>query len=131
MKPIAAAFALFALALPGTTLACTCIQNLDVPRAVDKSTRVFRGTVTAIERHDGMLQRVTFQVSEHFKGAPATIVQVENHASGPMCGYPFQQGIEYVVYAHGEDRQLQTSSCSRTTVAVEPSSELDALRAAR
>ena len=131
MKPIAAAFALFALALPGTSLACSCIQNLDVPQAVDKSTRVFRGTVSTIERHDGMLERVVFQVSEHFKGAPATVVQVENQAYGPMCGYPFQEGIEYVVYARGEERQLQTSSCSRTVVAVDPGSELDALRAAR
>ena len=127
MKPIAAAFALFALALPGTSLACSCIQNLDVPQAVDKSTRVFRGTVTAIERHDGMLERVVFQVSEHFKGSPATVVQVENHASGPMCGYPFQEGIEYVVYARGNDGGLQTSSCSRTTVTTER--ELEALRA--
>ena len=127
MKPIAAAFALFALARPGTSLACSCIQNLDVPQAVDKSTRVFRGTVSTIERHDGMLERVVFQVSEHFKGAPATVVQVENHAYGPMCGYPFQEGLEYVVYARGNDGELQTSSCSRTTVTTER--ELEALRA--
>ena len=127
MKPIAAILSLFVLALPGTALACTCIPNPDVPQAVDGSTRVFLGTVTAIERHDGLLERVTFRVSEHFKGAPAATLQVENHASGPMCGYPFQEGIAYVVYASGEGGQLQTSSCSRTTVATDR--ELEALRA--
>ena len=129
MKPIAAAFALFALALPGTSLACSCIQNLDVPQAVDKSTRVFRGTVSTIERHDGMLERVVFQVSEHFKGAPATVVQVENHAYGPMCGYPFQEGGRYIVYARGERGALTTTSCSRTTMVVQPGSDLEVLRA--
>ena len=126
MKPIAAVLALFVLALPSHALACTCVPNPDVPQAVDKSTRVFLGTVTAIEGHDGLLERVTFQVSEHFKGAPASTLQVENYASGPMCGYPFQEGSAYVVYARGGDRQLQTSSCSRTTVATHR--ELEALR---
>lgn len=124
---IAVLLAATLFALPATAFACTCIPNLDVPEAVAKSTRVFRGTVTAIERHDGLLERVTFRVSEHFKGAPAATLRVENHASGPMCGYPFQEGIEYVVYAGGNDRQLQTSSCSRTAVATD--SELQALRA--
>ena len=130
MKPLTALLALAAFALPVDVLACSCVQNPPVPEAVDKSTRVFLGTVTAIERHDGLLERVTFQVSEHFKGSPAANIKVENHAQGPMCGYPFQEGIAYVVYAHGEEGDLSTSSCSRTTQAMQ-GSDLEALRAGK
>lgn len=130
MKPVFALLTLAALAAPFDALACTCAPNPPVPDAVDKSTRVFLGTVTSIERHHGLLEHVTFQVSEHFKGSPVATVQVENHASGPMCGYPFHEGIQYIVYARGSDGELHTSSCTRTTVADVRGSELEDLRTA-
>ena len=129
MKPIAALFAVLAFAISADALACTCAPNPPVPEAVERSTRVFLGTVTAIERHDGLLQHVTFQVTEHFKGSRVPSVVIENHASGPMCGYPFQEGGRYIVYARGERGALTTTSCSRTTMVVQPGSDLEVLRA--
>lgn len=130
MRMLANSLLTVLLATPGVALACTCALNPPVPEAVDDSSRVFLGTVTSIERHDGLLQRVTFQVSEHFKGSSVPTVQVENHAYGPMCGYPFQEGARYIVYAQGDEGELQTSSCSRTTVANATGSDLEDLRAA-
>ena len=128
MKPFLALLALSAV-LPFDAQACSCLGNPPVPEAVADSTRVFLGTVTAIERHDGLLEHVTFQVSEHFKGAATPTVVVENHANGPMCGYPFREGGSYVVYARGDDGTLHTSSCSRTTVVGRASGDLEVLRA--
>ena len=127
MKPALLLLALLGAVASPAALACTCAPPRPVDEAVAKSSRVFAGTVTSITSSDGYTQQVTFQVSEHFKGRAAGTLVVENHAFGPMCGYPFAENVEYIVYAEGNDGTLRTSSCTRTTVATD--AELDALRA--
>ena len=130
MRPILALLVLLAAA-PFDALACSCAPPRPVAEAVEGHDRVFLGTVTSIESPDGFLQRVTFQVSEHFKGSQVPVLEVETNAHGPTCGYPFQEGVQYVVYAHGEEDALEATSCSRTSVAVQPGSDLEILRAGR
>lgn len=120
--------AILLLAVPVDALACTCAPNPPVAEAVADSSRVFLGTVTGIE-HDGMVQRVTFQVSEHFKGGRTDVLRVQTFAQTASCGYPFREGARYVVYADGDDDALATSTCSRTAVAGNPGGDLEALRA--
>lgn len=128
MKPLIATFlAASFLALPGTALACSCAPRSDIPQAIEKAARVFLGTVTSIEDIPPFHQRVTFQVSEHYKGDAIDTLQVISAASAAACGYPFQQGIAYVVYARGEGERLTTGTCSRTMAAA-PGSDLDVLR---
>lgn len=120
---------LFAMLFPVDALACSCAEPKPVPEAVAGATRVFLGKVASVERHDGFGVRVTFLVSEHFKGSLVGTVQVDTPPDTAMCGYPFQEGLDYVVYAHGEEGGLQSGLCSRTTLA-QPGSDLEALRAA-
>lgn len=121
------ALALLALALPVPALACSCIPPQPIREAVENATRVFHGKVVTVEPLNDIHQRVTFQVTEHFKGTPRDTLAIETATSGAMCGYPFHEGSSYVVYAHGEDDSLATSSCSRTTHALN-GSDLEALR---
>ena len=130
MKPLFALLALSALAFPTHALACSCVQPPSVPEAVDEATRVFVGSVTEVENLDGFHQRVTFHVTEHFKGSPVDSVELVTAESGAMCGYPFQEGSTYVVYAHGEAGDLRTGSCSRTSLAMQ-GSDLEKLRAGK
>lgn len=126
------AIALLALsaAIPLDALACSCLRPQPVPEAVDNATRVFVGKVAEVERIDGLYRRVTFQVTEHFKGSPVESIQLTTAADGAMCGYPFHEGSTYVVYADGDESDLQTGSCSRNTLAIQPGSDLEVLRAA-
>lgn len=125
MKFASALVAVLVLA-PGEALACSCAPPRPIPEAVENATRVFHGKVVAIEPLNDIHQRVTFQVTEHFKGAPRDSLAIETATSGAMCGYPFREGSTYVVYAHGDD-SLATSSCSRTTLALS-GSDLEVLR---
>lgn len=125
MKLIVVAF--LALLVPVDALACSCARPQPVDEAVENALRVFHGEVVSIEKLNPLSERVTFRVSEHFKGEPVETLQVDTPIHGPSCGYPFQEGSDYVVYAHGEGDWLATNSCSRTTLAV-PGSDLDVLR---
>lgn len=43
-----------------------------------------------------------------------SVVWVTTAASGPACGFDFDRGKEYLVYAHGPHTDLWTTKCSRT-----------------
>ena len=130
MKPLIVILALASLAFPADALACSCIPPQPVPDAVEDATRVFVGEVADIDRIDAFHRRVTFQVTEHFKGSPVETLELVTASDGVMCGYLFNEGSTYVVYAHGEEGDLGTGSCSRTTLAIE-GSDLEVLRAGK
>lgn len=127
MKPFA--IALLALLVPVDALACSCIPPEPVPTAVESATRVFLGKVAQVEDRGTFQRVVRFDATEHFKGSPVDTIELVTAAHGAMCGYPFQAGLAYVVYAHGDEGDLRVSSCSRTTLAGS-GSDLDELRAA-
>lgn len=129
MKPLHLLFALLFLAASTDAFACSCLPPPPVPQAVAEATRVFHGEVVAVEDLGNFDQRVTFQVAEHFKGSPVDTIELVTSTTGAMCGYPFQMGAPYVVYADGSEGALTASSCTRTTLAIQPGSDLDALRA--
>ena len=131
MKPLSALLLAFAaIALPTDALACSCARPQPVPHAVDDATRVFVGSVTDIEDVDAFHQRVTFRVTEHFKGSAVESVELVTAKSSVMCGYPFVEDGSYVVYAHGKEGGLGASACSRTTLAIQ-GSDLEALRSGK
>jgi hypothetical protein len=138
--------------------ACSCVPPGQVPQQKAQSTRVFSGRVVKIERlpRDGRHwfsrlgdwfkalarpahapedvdvqphRQVTFQVEETFKGPAARRIQVTTGMGGGDCGYPFDVGQTYVVYAHGSLSAPATGICSLTGMASEPRSGLGELRA--
>ena len=131
MKPLSALLLAFAaIALPTDALACSCARPQPVPDALDDATRVFVGSVTDIEDVDAFHQRVTFRVTEHFKGSAVESVELVTAKSSVMCGYPFVEDGSYVVYAHGKEGGLGASAGSRTTRAIQ-GSDLEALRSGK
>jgi hypothetical protein len=99
-------------------LRCSCLPQPPVAEALQDASAVFRGVVrhVAEERLDTGRpsgRRVTFEVSRTWKGAVGEVITVGTGTSSADCGYDFEVGREYVVYAHGDD-QLSTSICTRT-----------------
>lgn len=93
--------------------ACSCNQNYPPNKAFENSAAVFTGKVTDIQHNVGSYI-VQFSVQEAWKGlsdSQATITTSDNDGT---CGYDFQQGVRYVVYAYGSEESLETGICSRT-----------------
>lgn len=57
---------------------------------------------------------VTFRVSRVFKGELGEEVTVKTAGNSAACGYGFEEGASYVVYARAQDEGLSTGLCSGT-----------------
>ena len=105
---------------PTAVYACSCVRPESPDKELERATAVFAGKVTAIDRGDGLFNsgltpvEVTFQVSEVWKGPAQATLIVHTGWGGGDCGYGFQPGNEYLVYAHGSETELKASICSRT-----------------
>lgn len=94
--------------------ACSCSGPRPPDEMFEKSTAVFAGTVVSIETGD-YSRTVHFGVERAWKGVSARTLALTTAGSGASCGYDFDKGKEYVVYAHGsEESSLEASMCSRT-----------------
>ncbi|NRQ32361.1 hypothetical protein HII36_10995 [Nonomuraea sp. NN258] len=133
-----ALLALIAAALAGTATAahaCDC-ATLSPAKAVGHAKTVFTGTVVAI-RSDSMNPLgpsepnvYTFRADTVYKGAPAAEYTVATNVGGAACGYAFERGARYLVFA-GTDpsvlnetapRAALSSSLCAGNVPVEPGS---------
>ena len=157
MRLVLAVLVLAVALVPFQASACSCVQSGTVQQEMAQSTRVFVGRVTAIEERTPQMdrgwfalaadwvkelfgnpapptersfpyKRVSFAVIQTFKGAPAPVLQVATGTGGGDCGYFFEVGQEYVVYAHGSENALGAGICSLTGPASDPGSGLEILR---
>lgn len=82
---------------------------------------IFVGTVVSIAeaqpptnpQSGGMLE-VTLAVEEPFKGVTTKEISITTDRSEAACGFPFEKGQKYLVYASEYERKLYTSICQRT-----------------
>lgn len=163
--PIRLALVLGLCFLYSTSFACKCAGENSIKSSVDAASIVFTGKVLKVEfetlaetinpdsltlarslPHEGtknyldvpMVLKATLVVNTDFKGvAKGDTIVVYTGIRGATCGFKFEAGKEYTVYATTEnymytffrlDRQrfkgftkngiYWTSVCSRTTVAV-------------
>jgi hypothetical protein len=60
-------------------------------------------------------RRVTFRVLDAWKGVLQPTATASTHIQSPTCGYRFEEGRRYLVYAWlSGSGELSVSSCSRT-----------------
>jgi hypothetical protein len=134
--------------LPDCASACSCAALPGTPqeraeKALSGSTAVFSGEVVEFEKPppattmiEGTIMGImggggpkataTLRVSEVWKGPRQQTVTVSTEAdSGMGCGYPFEDGREYLVYTTGKDPSV--SLCSETKPLSEASADLEAL----
>ena len=119
---LAAGLALFALASlsgGGTAHACSCDLPPGSPaEELAKADAVFAGVATSVKAHRKLFilpssadpVTVEFEVSHVWKGPQQETLTVSTVRSESSCGYEFQEGEWYIVYA----RNGETGLCSRT-----------------
>lgn len=131
--------------LPDCASACSCAALPGTPQerareALSGATAVYSGEVVGFEKPPpnttmvegtmmtvmgGGTATVTLRVSNVWKGPRQQTVTIRTGAdSGGGCGYPFEEGREYLVYA-GEG--MTADLCSETKPLSEASADLEAL----
>ncbi len=119
----------FLLLIMGTTsaFACSCFARASVCNAFGGAKAVFVGKViegNSVERMSDMFKAgtkdltFTFKVSRGFIGAKADeTIEVHTGFGFGDCGFPFEKGEEYIVYAYENDKTkvISTGTCTRTT----------------
>lgn len=137
MPPMPIALTLAALlsataAWPSVAAACKC-RPQSIAEAERASDAIFEGRVELIETAKAGATgsadalRVDLAVVRRFKGGDAERLQVQTRADGPACGYGFERGKSYLVYASLNDGQLWVTRCSRTRPIAEAEEDLGAL----
>lgn len=105
--------------------ACSCLPA-PVCRSMWSADAVF--TAKAVAKVDASV--FTLQVGEVFRGATPATVEVSTSSRDAMCGYPFQIGHDYLVYAQRNSGRLVTGLCSGTKRTADAGQDLPYLRRA-
>jgi hypothetical protein len=94
--------------------------------AVQNATAIFEGRVKRIEDPMGE-PKVHFQIVRTFKGPSQEALVVSTANNSAACGYGFEEGKSYLVYASETDAVLSTSLCSRTQPLASATEDLNKL----
>ncbi|HEX6289822.1 MAG TPA: hypothetical protein VFZ66_11555 [Herpetosiphonaceae bacterium] len=113
--------------------ACSCMMPGPPQQELGLASAVFTGTVAqqtapqgpAVSSADPV--NVAFQVDQVWKGQVPRSVIVQTARDSASCGFTFQNGGEYLVYAQTIDGQLSVSLCSRTSLLADAQDDLAAL----
>ena len=137
------------LAFEWTGWACSCAGPVGPSAAYRSAKAVFLGTVAESSPHTRKMgvypisgknagkreeievegYSITFEIEEAFKGIKGKSVKIATDAGGGSCGYYFEVGKAYLVYAYGaSEDSLGTNICTRTRSASNAQDDLGLLR---
>lgn len=138
---------------PTPVYACSCAPS-SIDEARQQADAIFLGNVIAVDRHikasQGMRVRltrpfpfvaldrqwgrftgpshVTFELNQAWKGAAQQRVTIEAlEQNGVNCGYSFEVGQPYLVYARDTGATLEHILCGRTRTVQEAQADVAAL----
>ncbi len=120
---ISFALLIFLFASAEKSLACSCMVTPEplkkqIQKAFTGADAIFSGEVIEIKKSsaDEYNVLVNFKVAKSWKGNVGKEVTINTAGDSAMCGYGFEVGEKYLVYANGLKDSLSTNICSRTTV---------------
>lgn len=118
---ISLALALFVFAAAEKSFACSCAaspepEKSQIQKAFTSSSAVFSGDVVEVSEspEDKNSLLVKFKVALSWKGESKREITIITAKESSMCGYLFEVGKKYLVYANGLKNDLFVDNCSRT-----------------
>lgn len=102
--------------------ACTCAINPSPLEEFNLSTAVFTGRVVSTDLLLGLGTsnpypvKVVLEVDTIWKGPKSNRIAIHTAIDEGGCGFDFNVGWSYLVYARGEASFLEVNSCTRTTM---------------
>ena len=117
---------------PQCASACSCAMPPASQDALADSEAVFSGEVVAVEQGTATASgpgydTATLRVSEVWKGSGRGTLDVRTPSQGTACGYHFEEGHEYLVYAYAGKQGLEVDSCGATKPLSRAGANLEAL----
>lgn len=122
---LTALFLSFLFTLPApVTYACDCVVSGTPSEEMEKKDAVFSGKVLTVKDRNKLStikssadpMEVVIAVDEIWKGIEESQVVVFTERDSASCGFEFQVGEEYLVYASKDGDKLKASLCSRTAL---------------
>ena len=148
--------AIFALTIsPAPAVACKCLsppQDIKTARdlaqwTANRSNAIFEGRVERVELKWARMEanvgdvipadleegppgmQVSLDVSRSYRGAQQKNIRIRTGVGGGDCGFDFEVGKQYLVYAFADESgQLETGICSGTALVEESKANLSYLR---
>jgi len=122
------------LLVPAAAFPCSCIPSRSPCFVAGTEEVVFVGTPTAVEdagvRNGLPTLRFRFQIDEAIQNTHVKTADVLTPLGTGACGFPFEKGHKYLVYASGRGGIYSVSLCSRTGPLEERRDDLELLREA-
>ena len=113
---------IFLFASAEKSFACSCMVTPEplkkqIQNAFTGANAIFSGEVVEIKESatDNYGVLVKFRVSKSWKGESTQEITIRTAKDSAMCGYNFEVGGKYLVYADGLKDNLSTTNCSRTS----------------
>lgn len=120
---ISLALFMFLFASAEKSFACSCVAlnepvKKQIQNALTGSDAVFSGEVIEIKESltDKNNVLVKFKMVKLWKGESQTEITITTAKDSAMCGYNFEVGKKYLVYASGLKENLSVNNCSRTSL---------------
>lgn len=116
--------------------ACSCTEPPPPAEAFEDADVVFSGKAVEIKKEtsnqvsSASPMPVKFDVQRVWKGTAEKTITISTALSSASCGYEFEYGKTYLVYAYG-DESLQTGLCTRTQLFADAYEDLRALGAGK
>ena len=115
-------FAFFIVLSASDIFACSCVPQgnesieTQVKEAYTNSTAIFVGEVVeVIEKPNTFITQVKFKNVKSWKVEFKDAISITTGRGGGDCGYNFEVGKKYLVYADGDKNKLRTNICTRTS----------------
>lgn len=109
-----------------------CVPSGPPCEAAWRTDAIFLAQVVSIATKPGPTyspRTVSMRILEAFRGIEGESVEVTTGAGAGDCGYDFEAGRDYLVYAYRNGHRLATGICNRTRPVEEAEEDLDYLRA--
>jgi hypothetical protein len=118
---ISLVLAIIFIASAEKSFACSCMISdepleTQIKKAFDGSEAVFSGEVVSVEPKDEDTLSIKFKTSQVWKGEESEEFTINTANQSAMCGYYFEVGKKYLVYAYQSGEVLMTNNCSRTAI---------------
>lgn len=107
--------------------ACSCAMFESYTDALESSSHVLDATVVNKKEKSGGKLDVALSVSAVWKGEAEQEMNVVTSASSASCGYEFETGKRYAIFAKEQDDELHVSLCSATSTLADDSAIFDEL----
>ncbi len=105
---------------------CSCVTDVSLEDKYNMSSLIFIGKVLSIEKADlGYI--VEFDVGSVYKGEFKDRISLYTNKDSASCGFNFEIGNHYLVYANDYGQRLETGLCSGNLLSNQSKDDIDFL----